>query len=62
VNGKPFVRILPFPVYDSEGDVFVWWSSAKMEENGVLIPYDLICRCFGFIDEIRVENIELHNN
>jgi hypothetical protein len=54
------VRIFPFPVHDSEGDIFVWWSSAKMEENGVFIPHDLIRRCFGFVDEIRVENVELH--
>ena len=65
MNSQPFVRIFPFPVHDSEGDVFVWWSSAKMEENGVFIPwffYDLIRRCFGFVDEIRVENVELHKN
>ena len=65
MSNQPFVRIFPFPVHDSEGDVFVRWSSAKMKENCFLIPrffHNFIRRCFGFIDEIRVENVELHNN
>jgi hypothetical protein len=65
VSYEPFVRIFPFPVHNSEGDVFIWWTSAKMEENRFFIPwlfYNFIRRCFGFIDEIRVENVELRIN
>jgi len=59
------VRILPFPIHNSEGDVFVWWAGGEMKEHRFFIPWffhDLVGRCFGFIDEIGVENVELHDN
>ena len=65
MSNRPFVRIFPFPVHDSEGDVFVWGASAEVKEHCVLITglfHNLVCGCFGFIDEIRIENVELCNN
>ena len=65
MSNQPFVRIFPFPVHNSEGDVFVWWASAEMKEHRLLITglfHNLVRRRLGFINEIGIEDVELRNS
>ena len=65
MKSQPFVRIFPFPVHHSEGDVFIRWTGAKIKEDCFFISrflHNLIRGRLGFINKIGVENVELHNN
>lgn len=52
----------PLPVDNPECDVLVRRSSAELQDDSIIVAglFDnLIGRCFGFVDEIRVEDVEL---
>jgi hypothetical protein len=59
---SPLVGKLPFSINDPERDVFIWWSSAEVKKDSLVVTRflnDLVGWSFGFVDEIRVKNIEL---
>ncbi len=35
---SPLVRELPLSVDDSEGDIFVWRTSAEVQQYGLIVP------------------------
>ena len=56
------MRVFPFSVYDSERDVFVRWTRAEVQQDRIFVARlfdNLVCRCFGLVDKVGVENIEL---
>jgi hypothetical protein len=59
----PFMRIFPFTVDNTERDIFVWWTSCKVEEDSLIVARifdDLVCRCLRLVDEVRIKDIELY--
>jgi len=43
-------------------DVFVWRSRSKMQQDGIKVTFfadNLVCRSSGFVNKVRVEDIEL---
>lgn len=53
---------LPLPVDNPERDVLVRRPSAELQNDCVIVTRlldDLIRRSFGFVDEIRIEDVEL---
>ncbi len=58
----PFVREFPFSINDPKCDVLIRRSGAEVEEYSLVVTRFLdnfVRRCFGFIDEVRVEYVEL---
>ena len=56
---------LPFAIDDPECDVLIRWASTEMQEYGLVVTRfldDLVRRCFGLVDEVGIENIELRTN
>mmetsp|Transcript_11247 Transcript_11247/g.31183 ORF Transcript_11247/g.31183 Transcript_11247/m.31183 type:complete len:202 (+) Transcript_11247:303-908(+) len=55
------VRQVPFSVHYFEGDIFVWRSSVKAESDslGTVSLLKVICWRLRFVNEIRIENVEL---
>ena len=58
----PLVGMLPIAIHNTKGDVLIWWTSGEIEENRVLVSWlldDLVRRCFGLINKIRIKYVEL---
>lgn len=58
----PFMGKFPFSINDSEGDVFIWRAGTELQDDGLVVTRlfdDLVCRRFGFVDEIRIKYVEL---
>jgi len=56
------MRKLPFSIHDSERDILVRRSCTEVEQDCVLIArlfYNFIRRRLRFVDQIRIENVEL---
>lgn len=56
------MRKFPFTIDNSKRDVFVGRAGTEMQKNGLIITLffdDLVRRSLGFVDKIRIENIEL---
>jgi hypothetical protein len=56
------MRVFPFAVDNTESNVFVGWSSCEVQKHSIVISGfldDFVCRCFGFVDEIWIEYVEL---
>lgn len=65
--------VIPFFVNNTEGDVFIWWSSDETNEASVLSPsrrkgfaslatvltLDAKGWCFGCINKVGIEDVEL---
>lgn len=55
------MRVLPFTIDNPKCNIFVWRSSGKMEKNSVVVSRffdNLESRGFGFVDKIRIKDIE----
>lgn len=58
----PLMRKFPLPVDNPERDVLVRRSGTELQDDGIIIARlldNLIGRGFRFVDEIRVEDVEL---
>ena len=58
----PLMRIFPFTIDNAKSDVFVWRSRSKMQQDGIKVTFfadNLVCRSSGFVNKVRVEDIEL---
>lgn len=57
-----FVGILPFPTDDLEGDIFIRWTRNETQNLKIRFPFtggSRVGGCFGHIDKIGIENVEL---
>jgi hypothetical protein len=55
------VTVLPFLVDDCERQIFIRRSSTEEEYASIIVAFgldQLVRRCFEFVDEIGVENVE----
>jgi len=56
------MRILPFPIDNSERDIFVRWAGGKVQEDRLFVArlfHNLICGRLRLVDKIWVKYIEL---
>lgn len=56
------MRILPITIDDTECNVFVRGTRAEIQETSLIVSRlldEFERRCFRFIDEVRVEDVEL---
>jgi hypothetical protein len=45
-----------------KSDIFVGRPSTEVKENSFIVSWlldNLVCWCFGFVNEIRIEDVEL---
>ena len=56
------MRELPLSINDPEGNIFVRRSSEEMEQHCLVVARlldDLETRCFGLINKVGIEYVEL---
>ena len=59
----PLVGELPLSIDDSERDVLVRRTGTEVQEHSLIISWflnDFIRRCFRFVDEVWIEDVELN--